>query len=111
MKPLFIAAVVIGFQVFLFGGYFIVTTILRSTRNGVVLLSWLALSVVVSLFAFALTKSACHECLTAPSVVVCPHSNHAFDWELQSKRVGGHMQERRLFGCYLYENENTTGGD
>ena len=111
MKALLIAAVVVAFQIFVFGGYQLVLAMTRSRRSAVVLLSWLAGSVVVALFAFALVKSACHECLTAPSVAVCPHSNHAFDWELQSKRVGGVMQERHFAGCYFYWHENTTGGN
>ena len=111
MKPLLIAAIVVGLQVFVLGGYFIIATIYRSRRNGVALLSWLALSVVMSIVAFAGVKGVCHECLVAPSVVVCPHSNHAFDWELQSKRVGGVMQERHFAGCYFYWHENTTGGN
>src|SRR5215217_1096373 len=111
MKPLLIAAIVVGLQVFILGGYQVVSIITRSWRSAIILLAWLAGSVLVALFAFGLVKSDCHECLTAPSVAVCPHSNHAFDWELQSNRVGGFMQERHFAGCYFYWHENTTGGN
>src|SRR5215217_8586303 len=111
MKALLIAAVVVAFQIFVFGGYQLVLAMTRSRKSAIVLLSWLAGTVVVALFAFALLKAACHECATVPSAIVCPHSNHAFDWELQSKRVGGFIKERQLGGCFFYENENTTGGN
>jgi len=75
------------------------------------LLSWLAISVVLALFAFAAVKAVCHECLTAPSVAVCPHSNHAVAWEIQSRRVGGVIEERDFAGCYFYWHENNTGGN
>ena len=99
-----IAAGVLAFQMFVFGDYFTLSTIMRG--RGVLMLSWLAASVVVSLFAFAAVKTVCHECLTAPSVAVCPHSNHAFDWEIQSKRIGGYIKERQYGGCYFYWHEN-----
>jgi len=115
MKALLIAATILGVQVFLLGGYQLVSITTRSWKSALKLLAWLAASVSASvfltLFAFGLVKSACHECLTAPSAVVCPHSNHAFDWELQSKRVGGFIQARQFAGCFFYWMENTTGGD
>jgi len=111
MKALLIAAIVVAVQIFVFGGYQLVIRMMRSWRSAINLLAWFAGSVFLALFAFGLVKSACHECLTAPSAVVCPHSNHAFDWELQSKRVGGVMQERHFAGCYFYWHENTTGGN
>jgi hypothetical protein len=109
MKPLLIAAGVLAFQMLLFGVYFVFSTIMRG--RAVLMLSWLAASVVVSLFAFAAVKAVCHECLTAPSVAVCPHSNHAFDWEIQSKRIGGYIKERQYGGCYFYWHENNMGSE
>jgi hypothetical protein len=109
MKPLLIAAGVVAFQMFVFGGYFTLSTIMRG--RAVLMLSWLAASVVVSLFACAAVKAVCHECLTAPSVAVCPHSNHAFDWEIQSKRIGGYIKERQYGGCYFYWHENNMGSE
>jgi hypothetical protein len=109
MKPLLIAAGVLAFQMFVFGGYFTLSTIMRG--RAVLMLSWLAASVVVSLFACAAVKAVCHECLTAPSVAVCPHSNHAFDWEIQSKRIGGYIKERQYGGCYFYWHENNMGSE
>jgi len=109
MKPLLIAAGVVAIQMFVFGGYFTLSTIMRG--RAVPMLLWLAASVVVSLFAFAAVKAVCHECLTAPSVAVCPHSNHAFDWEIQSKRIGGYIKERQYGGCYFYWHENNMGSE
>jgi len=111
MKPLLIAAGVLAFQMFVFGGYFTLSTIMRGRAGASLMLSRLAASVVVSLFAFAAVKAVCHECLTAPSVAVCPHSNHAFDWEIQSKRVGGVIEERQVGGCFFYWHENNMGSE
>jgi hypothetical protein len=111
MKPLLIAALVLAFQALVFSCFRAGSVITRGGRGAVVLLSWLAASVVVSLFAFAAVKAVCHECLTAPSVAVCPHSNHAFDWEIQSKRIGGYIKERQYGGCYFYWHENNMGSE
>ena len=108
MKPLLIAAGVLAFQMLLFGCYFVFSTIMHR-RSAVPMLAWLAASVVVSLFAFAAVKAVCHECLTAPSVAVCPHNKRAFDWEIQSKRIGGYIKERQYLGCFFYWRENNTG--
>lgn len=109
MKPLFIAAAVVAFQMFVFGGYFILSTIMRG--RAVPMLSWLAGTVVVSLFSFIAVKAVCHECLTFPSVAVCEHSSGAIDVETQSNRIGGHIKERQLGTCVFYWHENNTGGN
>jgi hypothetical protein len=111
LKPLLIAVAVLAFQALLFSGFRAGSVITRGGRDAVLLLSWLAVSVVVSLFAFAAVKAVCHECLTAPSAAVCPHSNHAFDWEIQSKRIGGYIKERQYGGCYFYWHENNMGSE
>src|SRR5215217_8834313 len=100
MKPLLIAAGVLAFQMFVFGGYFTLSTIMRG--RAVPMLSGLAASVVVSLFAFAAVKSVCHECLTAPSVAQCQRRSGAIDIELHSTRIGGHIVERHFAGCDFY---------
>jgi hypothetical protein len=112
MKPLLIAAGVLAFQMFVFGGYFTLSTIMRG--RAVPMLLWLAASVVASLFAFAAVKSVCHECLTAPSVAQCARSGPgvpAIDVELHSTRVGGYIVERQMGVCTLYWHENNTHGN
>ena len=81
-----------------------------------VLLSWLAISVVVSLFAFAGVKGVCHECLTVPSVAQCQRRQAvvpAIDMELHSTRIGGYIVERHFGNCtfYWHENNGVAAGD
>ena len=105
MKPLLIAGGVLAFQVLLFGCYFVVSTILRR-RYAALMVSWLAYTVVASLFIFMAVKAVCHECLTAPSVAVCERRSGAIDIELQSTRIGGRVVERDALGCAFYWHEN-----
>lgn len=78
------------------------------------MLSWLAGTVVISLFAFVAVKSVCHECLTAPSVAVCERrGGDAVDLQIESNRsyAGGYIKQRHYLGCDFYWHENTTGGN
>jgi hypothetical protein len=109
MKPLFIAAAVVAFQMFVFGGYFILSTIMRG--RAVPMLSWLAGTVVVSLFSFMAVKAICHECLNFPSVAVCERRSGAIDIQMESNRIGGYIKERQFAGCVFYWHENNTDGD
>jgi len=108
MKAVLLGVAVLLIQIFVVGCYYTFLAVLapRSAMR-----VWLASSVLLVLLAFVLIESQCHECLITPSVVVCEHSNNAIDVEIDSNRVGGYIQERHLFGCYLYQNENNTGGD
>jgi hypothetical protein len=96
MKPLLIAAGVLAFQMLLFGCYFVFSTIMHRRRSAVPTLSWLAGTVVVSLFSFMAVKAVCHECLTFPSVAVCERRSGAIDIQMESNRsyAGGHIKER-----------------
>jgi hypothetical protein len=53
----------------------------------------------------------CHECLTAASVVACPHRNNAVAVEVESQGIGGYIKERNDFGCTFYWHENNTHGN
>jgi hypothetical protein len=108
VKPLLLAARVLVVQVLLIGAY---TTVLSVARRPVAWLVWLAGTVVVALVAFALVKGMCHECLTAASVVACPHRNNAVAVEVESQRIGGYIKERNYFGCTFYWHENNTHGN
>ena len=105
-----LAVGVLAFQMLLIGCYFVISTIARR-RSAVPMLSWLAGTVVVSLFSFMAVKAICHECLTFPSVAACEHRSGAIDVETQSNRISGHIKERQLGTCVFYWNENNTGGN
>jgi hypothetical protein len=75
------------------------------------MLSWLAGTVVVSLFSFMAVKAICHECLNFPSVAVCERRSGAIDIQMESNRIGGYIKERQFAGCVFYWHENNTDGD
>jgi hypothetical protein len=110
MKPLLLAVGVLAFQILLFGCYFVISTIVRR-RTAVPMLSWLAGTVVVSLFSFMAVKAICHECLNFPSVAVCERRSGAIDIQMESNRIGGYIKERQFAGCVFYWHENNTDGD
>lgn len=84
MKPLLVVVVgVLVVQVLLFSGYFAVSAVVER-RN--VARVWLvsARTSLVALFLFMFVRTACHECLTFPSVAVCERRNDAVDTQIES---------------------------
>ncbi len=84
MKPLLVVVVgVLVGQVLLFSGYFAVSAVVER-RN--VARVWLvsARTSLVALFLFMFVRTACHECLTFPSVAVCERRNDAVDTQIES---------------------------
>ncbi len=84
MKPLLVVVVgVLGVQVLLFSGYFAVSAVV-DRRN--VARVWLvsAGTSLVALFLFMFVRTACHQCLTFPSVAVCERRNDAVDTQIES---------------------------
>ena len=70
-------------QVLLFSGYFAVSAVV-DRRN--VARVWLvsAGTSLVALFLFMFVRTACHQCLTFPSVAVCERRNDAVDTQIES---------------------------
>ncbi len=84
MKPLLVVVVgVLVVQVLLFSGYFAVSAVV-DRRN--VARVWLvsAGTSLVALFLFMFVRTACHQCLTFPSVAVCERRNDAVDTQIES---------------------------
>ena len=61
---------------------------------------------LVLFFLFVVVKSACHECLTFPSIAICERRSGAIDVHLESNRTGGRIVERNAFGCTWVWHEN-----
>jgi len=77
-------------------------------------LHWTAVLVLVLFVLFWLgisLRSACHECLAAPSVAECQRSNGAVDLEIHSTRKHGYIVERHFAECTFYWHEANTGGN
>lgn len=84
MKPLLVVVVgVLVVQVLLFSGYFAVSAVVDRRNVARVWLVSVGTS-LVALFLFMFVRTACHECLTFPSVAVCERRNDAVDTQIES---------------------------